>query len=91
MAARQTIQLGSEYKDLVTGFKGIATSLHIYLNGCERVALQPTELHEGKPIEPQMFDTEQLVLTKGKKVVLNTQQETGGPGDAPKARFTPKR
>jgi hypothetical protein len=49
-----------------------------WLNGCVRVQLQYQKLHEGKPVEGQVFDIEQLELVHARKV----QQEPSG-GDRP--------
>lgn len=54
------IVLGCLAKDTVTGFTGIVSSRTEWLNGCIRIGLQPRELKDGKPIESQAFDIEQL-------------------------------
>ena len=35
------IKLGQEVRDRVTGFKGIATARTTYLQGCDRISVQP--------------------------------------------------
>ncbi len=60
--------LGDSVKDKITGFKGIVTSIHCYLNGCRRIAVQPKELKDGKPIESQIFDEPQLDIVKKQAV-----------------------
>lgn len=35
------INLGDEVQDTVTGFQGIAVSRHVYLQGCDRITIQP--------------------------------------------------
>lgn len=50
------INLGNKYKDKVSGFIGIAVARHIYLNGCERVTLQPEIDKDGKL--PQLKEIE---------------------------------
>lgn len=81
------IILGKKYRDQVTGFEGIATARHEYMNGCVRISITPTELREGKPIETQSFDVEQIqFVDDGIRV---EPKRTGGPGDVPRARFEP--
>ena len=53
-------ELGDIACDLISGFEGIVTSTTQWLNGCERVLIQPQQLHDGKIIEPQWFDVQQV-------------------------------
>lgn len=70
------IQLGCTAKDSITGFVGIVVSSTEWLNGCIRVQIQPTELREGKPIEAQVFDIQQVeYVDVGLK---NETKPTGG-------------
>ena len=55
------IKLGDTVKDRITGFSGVVVAITHWLNGCKRVSVQPRTLHEGKPIESQVFDIEQLL------------------------------
>jgi len=83
------IQLGDEVKDKITDFKGIVTVKSTYLNGCVRVAIQPKELKDGKPIDAHYFDVEQVeVVTKAKATM---SAPSGGPESAPKRAPDPKR
>ena len=78
-------ELGMTYKDDVTGFEGVAISQTFFLYSQERVGIQPTTLHEGKPIEAQYFDAGQLKVTKAKSKAPTTKAEVpGGPGDCAK-------
>ena len=71
------VKLGDKVKDSVSGFKGIAVSRHIYLNGCDRISIQPKVDKEGKHPECRSFDEPQLlVLTK--KVIKVGSKKTGG-------------
>ena len=85
---RTEIALGHKYRDRMSGFEGIATGRHEYLNGCMRVTLSSTELREGKPVEGQSFDSEDLVFVDNG--VASKAKPTGGPGDVPKPRLEPK-
>ena len=61
-----THELGKRGKDKITGFAGIITSRCEFLTGCNRYCIQPTELHEGKPVEGIYFDEAQVeVVSEG--------------------------
>ena len=57
---KNDISLGCIAKDTITGFKGVVVNITEWLNGCVRVGIQPKELREGKPVDAQVFDIEQL-------------------------------
>lgn len=78
------IVLGSEVKDVVSGFSGIAVASHRYLNGCERITVQPKIEKDGKLPESQTFDAPQLEVVPGKKIKGKT--DTGGPKKYPDVR-----
>lgn len=65
------VTLGKEYKDSVSGFKGIATSRSEFLNGCTRVCLTGKSKGNAAPIEIWL-DEEQII---GQKKIPN---KTGG-------------
>lgn len=88
MTERSEVVLGQKYRDRITGFTGVATSRHEYLNGCVRIALTSAELHEGKPVDAVTFDIEDLVFVD--EGVTTNKKPTGGPGDIPKPRFEPR-
>lgn len=46
MVPPKKLELGMEVKDRVTGFTGIATARHIYLQGCNRISIQPKAMEE---------------------------------------------
>jgi len=76
------IKLGDKAKDSVTGFEGIAVSRHTYLNGCDRLTIQPPIDNEGKHLESFTFDEPQLELIESAVVTpdpLPQHQRTGGP------------
>ena len=76
------IVLGYKYRDIVTGFVGIATSKTTYLNGCERVALTASGLNkDGKSIDPEFVDFDQVeFIDEGVRAKV-TKKDTGGPQD----------
>lgn len=72
------IKLGDEVKDKVSGFQGIAVARHTYLNGCDRISIQPKIDKEGKLPESQSFDEPQLEVIQ-KETVEQGSKKTGGP------------
>lgn len=64
MTYSSEIELGAIYRDSITKFEGVAISVTRFLYACERVALQPIKMHEGKPIDAHYFDAHQLELVK---------------------------
>jgi hypothetical protein len=83
-------QLGDRVKDKVTGYEGIIIARSEHLNGCIRYGVQRQELSkEGKPQEAEWFDEKQLVVTKAKKVEVETKR-TGGPAPTPRLSANPK-
>lgn len=74
-----TITLGKEYKDKVTGFKGIAVSRIEYFTGCTQVQIQPQGLDKDKNVKKsEFFDIDKLVEV-GKGVLIEVKTP-GGPG-----------
>lgn len=57
-----TIKLGQEVKDRVTGFRGIAVGRTTYLQGCNRILVQPKVDKEGKMLEGSAFDEPDIVV-----------------------------
>ena len=76
------VKLGEKVTDSITGFSGIAVARTEYLYGCVRITVEPTQLSEGKPIEPCHFDEQRLT---GESAAA-----TGGPGVVPPERKVPK-
>jgi len=70
------IELGYVVKDSVSGFKGVAVAKTKYLNGCNRICVQPEVKKDGKLPEQGWFDEPQLIVEK--KKVKKGSQKTGG-------------
>lgn len=79
---RKVIKLGDRVKDSITGFKGIAIARSEWLNGCQRIEIQPEILKDGKVVEADWFDIRQVVLIKAK--AFPKQERREGPMNAPK-------
>ena len=70
MAKKQAeIKLGSRVRDTITGLEGVAVARCVYLFGCVRISIQPSTLHDGKPLDWVSIDEPQLeVLSESKDV-----------------------
>lgn len=78
------IKLGSEVKDFITGFKGIAIARIVYLSGCIQIQVQAKGLKDGKIIKAEWIDEPQLVCMKEKKAKPYLgKEDNGGSGDVP--------
>jgi len=83
------IMLGDEARDRITGLKGIVVAITRWLNGCNRITIQPQTLHEGKPGDSATFDAEQVdIVTEGAMVPL--PRPTGGPSIPPVRKPDPR-
>ena len=92
-------ELGDRVKDKITGLKGIVIGRYEYLYGCVRMAVQPEEGKDGKPIDTFVVDEPQLMLLK-KGVIARPlkpaeekkeENRSHGLRDDPDVRSTPKR
>ena len=81
------IELGDEVRDKVTGFKGIAISRHSYLQGCDRINVQPKVNRKGELPKDSSFDEPQLEVFKPKA----TKRAKGKPGGPVRYEDTPRR
>ncbi len=54
------IRLGVRAENIVTGFTGIVTSRVEYLNGCVQFCLAPPVDKDGKTVETEYVDIQQL-------------------------------
>ena len=76
------IKLGQKVRDSITGMKGTAIARTEFLYGCVRIAVQPTELKDGAPVESVYIDEPQLEVVKNLKPT-NGDPESGRHGDRP--------
>lgn len=82
------INLGSEAKDTVSGFKGIVIGRTMFLNGCARCGVQPKVKKDGTLPEVQWFDEPQLQEVQ--KKIKTGSRCTGGPMVSMPTRNMPK-
>lgn len=71
------MKLGAKCKDKVSGFVGVAVARHTYLNGCDRITIQPKIDKSGQLPEPQTFDEPQLEILE--QVLVEGDRTVGGP------------
>lgn len=71
-----------EYRDRITGFRGICVAVARYVSGCDQVLLVPRVGEDGKASEGSWFDDERLIDVESAKPVARTS-ERGGPQPAP--------
>lgn len=90
MAERGTVHLGDEAKDTITGLTGVVVAITTWLNGCQRISIQPRELKDGRPVDNCVFDIEQVEVLKSVAQPVR-QAFTGGPHDAPTRNADPTR
>lgn len=73
-----SIVLGNKVKDRVTGFTGIAVARYSYINGCDRICVQPATGKDGKLPDSVTFDEPDLEVI-GKGLVKENKKDIGGP------------
>jgi hypothetical protein len=57
--------LGDTVRHTITKFEGVVVAFTTWLNGCERLSVQPEKLDkDGKPRETQVFDIQELEVLK---------------------------
>lgn len=86
---KNEIKLGCKAKDIITGFTGIVVCISEWINGCRRITVQPQEVRDGKPLESQTFDVEQMECLEADAVKL-VVSPTGGPSIPPVQRRDPR-
>jgi len=72
------VHLGDEVRDTITGFKGVATSITEFLNGCRHIGIQPPVDKAGKMCEAYSIDEVTCEVTKV-KALPEGKKLTGGP------------
>ena len=89
----ESIKLGDIAKDSITGFAGVVVTRIEWLNGCNRINIQPRELKDGKPVEPHCFDWQQVekVDETPVEVPKATAKGQGGPKPEVTRQSTPAR
>jgi len=78
-----TVELGRTYKDVITGFFGVATGFCEYISGCNQVLLSPLLDNDGKFREPRWFDVQRVRALSDVTIVLDNAQTPGPDIPAP--------
>lgn len=81
------ITLGSKVKDKVTGFSGIASAKTTWLTGSITITVEPTALHEGKPVDSFAFESQRVELVEVAAPPMSSvanKKAPGGPQNDPK-------
>ena len=78
---KKGIELGSRVRDTYTGLEGTAVGRTEWMYGCNRIAIEPTELHEGKLIAMQWVDEQRVEPVKVVPVHVSrlSRATAGGP------------
>ncbi len=61
------IKLGDHVRDTISGYEGIATARHEYLNGCERISISGKMDDPSKEPPTWVFDEEQVEVVKAER------------------------
>lgn len=78
------IELGVTYKDVITGFAGVAVGHVDYISGCNQTLLSPRVDKDNKAEAPNWIDDQRLEpVTKFKRVVLANEATPGADRPAP--------
>lgn len=76
------IKLGSQAKDIISGFKGTVTGYVQYISGCNQYLLSAKVAKDGALKESHWFDEQRVEALGGKRVVLKNQPEHPGHAEA---------
>lgn len=76
-------ELGDKLKDLVSEVEGVCIGRIEYLNGCTQYAIKPKKLKNGKVLEAEWVDSQQVVKS-GKNININKTRTGGSSSLAPR-------
>lgn len=77
------IKLGSNVKDSVTGYEGVAMGRTTWLYGCVRINIQGPVDKDGKVPDMICFDEDQLITVKKPKLPKKKDPKSPPAGDRP--------
>lgn len=83
-----TLKLGDKARDQISGFSGTIVAITEWLNGCRRITIQPSALHEGRPVDNSTFDAEQVEKVEDGPAL--PKSKTGGPSISPQRPSDPR-
>ena len=70
------VELGKEYTDPISGYKGVAVNRIEYLYGCVRIGLQGKVNADGKKPDPEYFDEPRLLLVEPEPLPIPEGKKT---------------
>lgn len=73
------IQLGRTYKDVITGFQGVATGYVQYITGCNQVLLAP-RAEGGSAPDSHWYDEQRVEQVGTARIVLDPVANAQSPG-----------
>ena len=78
------IKLGDRVKCRIDGFEGIVTAIVEYINGCIQCGVRPPVDKDGKRIDPEYIDIDQLEIINPKEKTIEVKINGGYMSDHPK-------
>jgi hypothetical protein len=72
-----------EYRDIITGFKGICTGKVVYITGCDQALISPEAKEDGTLPEAHWIDVQRLELVEGMNITLENGVIKGKDKSAP--------
>lgn len=76
----KTMKFFDVVRDKITGFEGVYYGRSEYANGCVHIGIKSQTLKDGKPLDLEWFDIQQVEVVEQKK---EPQRPLGG-GPAPR-------
>ena len=74
------VKLGAKYKDIITGFEGIATGAVKYITGCDQILLAPPAKSGSKP-DSEWFDVNRISRVGKSIVKVKTSADNNNKND----------
>jgi hypothetical protein len=71
------VELGSEVKSNINGFKGIVSARSEHLNGCNRYWIQPKVGKDGKAPDGAWYDEGELIVINSSKLKRKNSDRGG--------------
>jgi len=78
MKIKDDLEMGAEYKDKITGFKGTLVGFCLYITGCNQALLVPRVKKDGSHQDGHWYDEQRLErVGKKKPVSLDNRRRPG--------------
>jgi len=76
---KEEIRLGDYVKDIITGFRGVVVAKALWLTGCNRLGLIPTETKDGTIPDPVWIDEELVEVIERERFSVDEIRGSSGP------------